>query len=480
MHFPILRAGQPYKSLSVLDVTNFKTGEKIAELSQANCGLIRKDFTQAEKNKKALYDLPVHELLTMCKNAAALFLNEELPIDGTTQSADEYVQIQSSTTGMPEVLCRKNMEKIRYVLDEMETVLGGLTRGLELSILDTGWGSQEGRSLSYLCQSNSLGAILPNNSPGVHSLWLPSIPLKVPLVLKPGTQEPWTPYRVIQAFIAAGCPPEAFSFYPTDYSGVTEILLRSGRSMLFGDVSTVKVWEKDHRVQIHGPGWSKVLIAEDLIDNWQQYLDTLVDSILTNSGRSCLNASGVWAPSHGHEIAEALAKRLARVEAKPMDDPQAQLAAFANPVVAERISSLIDSGLKQGGAEDLTGKYRDGGRLVVKDGCTFLLPTIIRCESPEHPLANTEHLFPFASVVEIPQDEILNKIGQTLVLTAITKDHKFIQKILAASNVDRLNIGPIPTSKVSWDQPHEGNLFEHLYRQRAFQSIIDDRKSTIK
>ena len=31
-------------------------------------------------------------------------------------------------------------------------------------------------------------------------------------------------------------------------------------------------------------------------------------------------------------------------------------------------------------------------------------------------------------------------------------------------------IGPIPTYQISWDQPHEGNLFEHLYRQRAFQT----------
>ena len=27
----------------------------------------------------------------------------------------------------------------------------------------------------------------------------------------------------------------------------------------------------------------------------------------------------------------------------------------------------------------------------------------------------------------------------------------------------------IPTPRIHWDQPHEGNLFEHLYKQRAFQ-----------
>lgn len=474
LHIPLLRAGKPYKSLNTVQVKDFRTGEPVAELSQANGGLIRKDFHQAGANKAALDALPVHELLTMCKNAAALFMEADLPLDGDTQSPDDFVRIQSATTGMPETLCRKNMEKIRLVLDGMETVLGGLTRGLDLSILDTGWGKQDGRSLSYLVQAQTLAAILPNNSPGVHSLWLPSIPLKVPLVLKPGSQEPWTPYRVIQAFIAAGCPPEAFGFYPTDYSGAAEILLRSGRSMLFGDVSTVKAWEKDRRVQIHGPGWSKVLIAEDQISDWQDYLDVMVDSISMNSGRSCLNASGVWVPSQGREIAEALAERMAQIEARPMTHPEAKLAAFVNPVVAKRVSALIDSGLKQGGAEDLTAKYRAGDRVVVVDDCTFLLPTIIWCESPEHPLASTELLFPFASVVAVPQDKILEKMGSTLVLTALTRDRQFIQRLLAARNVDRLNVGPIPTSKISWDQPHEGNLFEHLYQQRAFQLSIDD------
>jgi hypothetical protein len=35
--------------------------------------------------------------------------------------------------------------------------------------------------------------------------------------------------------------------------------------------------------------------------------------------------------------------------------------------------------------------------------------------------------------------------------------------------VDRLNVGGIPTTQIGWDQPHEGNLFEHLYARRAYQ-----------
>merc|ERR1712000_715663 len=159
----------------------------------------------------------------------------------------------------------------------------------------------------YLCCADSLGGILPSNSAGVHSLWAPSIALKVPLVLKPGSTEPWSPYRIAQAFIKAGCPPEAFSLYPTSHDGATEILLRADRSVLYGSESTVAPWRSDPRVQIHGTGWSKILVGEDALTNWEQYLEMMVTSVAENSGRSCINTSSIWAPAQGQQIAEAVA-----------------------------------------------------------------------------------------------------------------------------------------------------------------------------
>ena len=154
---------------------------------------------------------------------------------------------------------------------------------------------------------------------------------------------------------------------------------------------------------------------------------------------------------------------------KPLDDPEAEIAAFTNPKVAEGISGLIDNQLKVPGAMDLTANHRDGERVVEKDGCTFLSPTVIWCDDSEHPLANTEFLFPFVSVVEVPQEETLNRIGPSLVVTAVTEDETFIHNLLGSPEVERLNIGPISTNQISWDQPHEGNLFDFLYQQRALQ-----------
>ena len=44
-----------------------------------------------------------------------------------------------------------------------------------------------------------------------------------------------------------------------------------------------------------------------------------------------------------------------------------------------------------------------------------------------------------------------------------------MQRLLDSPLLHRLNLGPIPTPHVTFDQPHEGNLFEHLYARRALQ-----------
>jgi acyl-CoA reductase-like NAD-dependent aldehyde dehydrogenase len=311
--------------------------------------------------------------------------------------------------------------------------------------------------------------VLPSNSPGVHSLWVPAIPLKMALVLKPGSAEPWTPYRLIQAFLGAGVPPDAFGYYPADHAGAAEILRSCGRGMVFGDSSTTSAWANDPRVEVHGPGYSKVVLGPDASRDFQSYLDVIAASIAENSGRSCVNASGVWVTENARAIAHELAARMALIRPRPSDDPDAQLAPFTDPAVAERISAMIDAGLAEPGAEDVTARYRSGPRLVRSDGSTYLLPTIILCASPDHPLANREFLFPFASVVPVAPADLPDRLGPSLAVTAITDDGELVRRLLDSPLVHRLNLGPIPTPHVTFDQPHEGNLFEHLYARRALQ-----------
>src|SRR4030095_715285 len=159
--------------------------------------------------------------------------------DGT-QSPDDFVRAQSASTGLPERMCRANMKKNAFVLAEMRSILTSLTRGLAFDILSSGHGVERGVPISFQPQSPVVGLVLPSNSPGVHTLWLPVIPLQVGLVLKPGPQEPWTPYRMAEAFFAAGIPREAISLYPGGGDVGAAVLQHCPQNLIFGGTATVE------------------------------------------------------------------------------------------------------------------------------------------------------------------------------------------------------------------------------------------------
>lgn len=471
IHIPVSRWGEPYKSMEIDKVVHFASGEVMCEVSRANAGLVERDMKQAARARDVLRDIPIKELIAMMKKAGELYAKAELPCGDGTQTPDQFARMQSATTGLPEHMCRFNMEKNNFVLANMDSILDSLTRGLDLNILSRGYGVEKRGShdvpVSYQAQTPVLGMVLPSNSPGVHTLWLPIIPMQVGLVLKPGPQEPWTPYRMAQAFIQAGVPKQAIAIYPGLGDVGAAVLAGCQRSLIFGGTATVEQYKGNPRVQAHGPGFSKILIGDDKVDQWEKYLDLMADSVFMNSGRGCINCSGIWASRHTQKIAEALAERMGPVEPLPPEDPKSALAAFTVPKQADGVWADIENDIKQPGTTHCTAKY--GPRLVKKERCDYLRPTVIHCDSPEVPAAKKEYMFPFCTVVQCPQEQMLAKIGPTLVCSAITEDKKFQRALLDATHIDRLNIGALPTIKLNWLQPHEGNIVDFLFRARAFQ-----------
>jgi acyl-CoA reductase-like NAD-dependent aldehyde dehydrogenase len=470
LHLPVLRWGTPYTSIDVDPVVHFATGEPIANVSRANGGLIQRDMRKAARAREVLRDIPIDDLIARAGKAGELYMNATLPMGDGTQSPDEFVRAQSASTGLPERMCRANMKKNAFVLAEMRAILSSLTRGLALDVLSTGHGEERGVPISFQAQSPVVGLVLPSNSPGVHTLWLPVIPLQVGLVLKPGPQEPWTPYRMAEAFFAAGVPREAIAVYPGGGDVGAAVLDSCGRNLIFGGTATVDRYRGNPRVQAHGPGFSKILIGDDQVDRWEQFVDVMADSVFLNSGRGCINCSGIWASRHTREIADALARRLAAIAPLPPDHPDASLAAFTVPGAAEAIDKAIDADLQAPGVTDVTAAYRDSPRLIKQERADYLLPTVVHCTSPDAAIAGKEYMFPFVTVVECPEARMLDAIGPTLVCSAITCNPAFRRRLLDAVHIDRLNLGPVPTTQLNWLQPHEGNLIEFLFRERAFQT----------
>src|SRR6476469_4524650 len=116
LHIPILRHGEPYKSLDVAVASHYQTQEPFVQISQANSGLIRRDLRDQRTAREKLAAFATAELIEICRRAADIFLNGTLPLGDDLQTPDDYVQQVSATTGMPHVMARRNMTKLHGAL----------------------------------------------------------------------------------------------------------------------------------------------------------------------------------------------------------------------------------------------------------------------------------------------------------------------------------------------------------------------------
>src|SRR5882762_1414400 len=148
LHIPILRHGEPYNSLDVARIPHHQTRQAFVEISQANPGLIRRDLRDQQAAREKLAALSTAELIDICTRAAERFANDSLPLGDEMQRPEEYVRQVSATTGMPHVLARRNLEKVRGAMAEARDVLNGRTRNIDFEILDRGFGEVERQTLS--------------------------------------------------------------------------------------------------------------------------------------------------------------------------------------------------------------------------------------------------------------------------------------------------------------------------------------------
>src|SRR5262249_36756091 len=140
LEIPALRLGKPYTSLEATEVKDCRTGEVLGRVSQVNSGVIRKDLAKIGESRRIFKQLPSEKLIDICRIAGELFLNSTLPLgaEGQTQTPRQYIETLSATSGLPFALVRRNMDKVAQVLGNMRRVLRGLTRSMDLSVLDRG------------------------------------------------------------------------------------------------------------------------------------------------------------------------------------------------------------------------------------------------------------------------------------------------------------------------------------------------------
>ncbi|PIR54349.1 aldehyde dehydrogenase [Candidatus Peregrinibacteria bacterium CG10_big_fil_rev_8_21_14_0_10_42_8] len=469
IQLPALRFGDGYQSLNRNPVVDLGSGEEIATLGLVDGSMIATDCLHGGRLQvalDALQAIPVRKRIAMSVEAANHFESATLDCGGDDQTLDNYIEQLARTSGLSFALAKANTSRICAALRSTEDVLNGLSRGLPLDIYDTGFGTQGGANVRINPRIKALGCCMPNNSPGVHVLWLTPLAFGIPVLIRPGSSEPFTPYRLIQAHIAAGYPKEAFGYYPCDYGAADRIPTLTGGGIVFGSDATVEKWASNPRVNVHGSGYSKLFLGDDVVDDWERLLSEMVKNVAANSGRSCFAVSRICVPRHATQIAAALAEELAKIAPLPLQDPEARLSAMSMPQVATMVDESIREGLEQGDATDVTARYRKGDRLTTFEGRTYLQPTLVTCPGNDHPLAQKEFLFPYSAIVECSTDQAFAEMGPTLSLAVYTNDDQL--KMRARRSHARLVSINVPTGKLDRRQPHEEDLFDLLYHRQSY------------
>ncbi len=328
LHLPILRWGVPYRSVDARGdaalpharaVRVDEPGQRRPDSPRpADAAGRRARAIGGDSGRRSRRDGRTRRRAFPERHAAA-----RSESSGHGQTPQEYVEQVSATTGMPFSNVRRNMLKVHGVLSQVDEVLAGLTRGLDLSVLDAGIrrrstarcsaSSRAPMRSASCCRATRPACIRCGRRPRC---------LKMPLVLKPGSAEPWTPLRIINAWVEGRRAGRRVRLLPD----------RSRRRQRDPALDRPRhgvrrcrldqALEGRRRVEVHGPGYSKVVIGPDVADDWEQYIDVIAESMSNNGGRSCVNASGVWVTKHADAIAEALATDWRRSRRAPPTIPR--------------------------------------------------------------------------------------------------------------------------------------------------------------
>jgi len=450
-----------YRSLDVAVVPHYRTREPLVEISQANVGLIRRDLLRQADARDALARRPVRELIDICGRAADHFMRDPLPLDpdGAAQTPDDYVRHLTGRrvcrTCSCAATCRRSGRAGRDGAGARRAdPAPGPVR------LDDGVAAAKA-----VPQLLPAGAVAGDRAAqqlarGPHAVGA-----------RGGDEGPARASsgqcRAVDAAAdgpgadAAGCPPEAFSYYPSAH----------GASERFSAARDAACSSATRRRPRPG-GVTRTSSCMDPASARSSSGRTAWTAGRSSSTRSC-------GPSSRTAVGRASTPRASgrRVTATrlPTRWPPASPRSFPARKttsarswrrlrIRRRPAYLRHRGWRPARARRPGGHGGSAtGRAPGHPRRLHLPAADHRPVRAEHVLANREFLFPFASVVEVPQAVLPGALGQTLVVSAITEDPLLIRRLVDSPLVDRLNIGPIPTNRLTWDQPHEGNLFDHLY-----------------
>ncbi|WP_308117663.1 aldehyde dehydrogenase family protein [Streptomyces anatolicus] len=304
-----------------------------------------------------------------------------------------------------------------------------------------------------------LGVLAAGNHPAVHTGWLQALALGYRVALRPSQREPFTPYRLVTALRGAGLGTDRLVLLPTDHDTAREILRNADLGLVYGSAQVVEAHARDSRVLPQGPGRSKVLLTAEV--DWREYVDVIVESVSSEAGTACTNATAVLVEGDPGPLAEALADRLSKLPALPPEDEHAALP-VQSMTRARALQAYVQgrsTGIPWLGVQDML--------VDLGDGSAALRPLIHQLDAPDPGQLGAEMPFPCVWVAPWSRRDGIEPLRDTLVLTAITRDDDLVDDLVAEPTIRSIHLGPRPTHTSVPEMPHDGFLAEFLMRTKG-------------
>jgi len=434
----------PYRARDPLPIADV-AGNPLAELS-----LVPELFvTRAMSALRRAKPLPLPDRLTAIAAAGELFATGE--VGGL--SAAEYQHAVSRMAGTPLPVVRaaaeaiaKNAAKVYYWSLQSARPVGAVNDWRDPLIR---------QGAAVWVRRGEVLAVHAGDRPAAHGLWLEAVAAGYRVAVRPSRREPLTPHRLVSALRACGIGADQVVLLPTDHAVAAQLPRLADLSMVYGDQEVVDRYAADPTVLPNGPGRSKILITADT--DWRDHLDLIVDSVSHQGG---VHTTAVFVEGDPAPVAAAVAERLAAIPSLPPEHEKAVLTAYS-PAAAKAMTDYLLA--QSAGVRTHLEAVVD----ELPDGCAVPRPAVFELADPFARQTGIELGFPCVWVAPWTREAGVAPLRDSQVLTAVTRDERLLDALLAEPTIRNLYIGAHPTYWMAPGVPHDGFLGEFLMRSKA-------------
>ena len=416
----------------------------------------------ARRPPSSLMKMPIRQILDIFARAADRF--ETGQPDGL--APEEYVRKATLTSGLPLSINRQQtLGAFPPAMRMMEQFIRVQSPG-GLDVFDSHVYQAEGVRIGFTPRGRNVGFVMPGNHPSTHFMWMCALAMKIPVVVRPSSDDVFTPYRVAMALFEAGLPEDALIFVPGGHDLVDAIIGTCALSVLFGGQPLADRYAANRSVRVHGPGRSKVVVLANAdVDETVKLITRLV---MDDAGRGCINGSAVVVEGDASKLAAAVAAALDRVPIIAPINEDGRLGSV-RPREAAAFNSMVDLGLG-GGAAELTASRH--GRVASVDGVDVMRPTVISVTSFEHPLFGMELPFPFVVFASAARHELALAARHSLAVVVAGRDPVIAEELLMEPTIDKVFAEGALSTEFDPREPHEGFLVDFLYMKKTLRSGV--------